>query len=132
MDPPSIHDNFIYAYSVFCQDRRIVLHTEYRDGSAQEFKDVIFSGVAAHYFEDVLSANILFDIEITDARVIVQDWASVFASRKKYAWPDQISYDQPDDLVHALHVRGINGYLIRSSLGLSGWILASEMVITKP
>jgi hypothetical protein len=52
----SIHDNLIYAYSVLCSRRRIVLHTEFRQGGgasgpAAEHTDVVFDGVLAHHFE---------------------------------------------------------------------------------
>jgi hypothetical protein len=59
----SVHDNNVYAFAVLCEQRRIVLHTEYRDGGAEEYTDVVFDGVVAHHFEDVLEGNILFGVE---------------------------------------------------------------------
>jgi hypothetical protein len=62
----SVHDNVVYAYAVLGEQRRLILHTEFRDGDAGEFTDVIFSSVIAHHFECVLSSNILFGIDEVD------------------------------------------------------------------
>lgn len=126
MSERSIHDNNIYAYSVHCEQQRIVLHTEYRDGGAEEYTDVIFSGVLAHNLECVLPGNILFGIELVDPERIVLQWAELFARLKNYGWP-AIEYGEPKELVSLLKQRGIKGYEIGSSFGLSGWVLASDM-----
>ena len=62
LNEPSVHDNFVYAYSVDCEGRRLVLHTAFRDRPPQEFTDVVFRDVVAHHFEHVLPGNILFDV----------------------------------------------------------------------
>ncbi len=45
----SIHDNIVYAFSVDCEGRRLVLHTAFRDREPQEFTDVNFRDVVAHH-----------------------------------------------------------------------------------
>lgn len=82
MSERSVHDNNVYAYAVLCEHRRIVLHTEYRHGDPEEYTDVVFDGVVAHHFEDVLDGNILFDVGEVDPERIVTEWADLFASRK--------------------------------------------------
>jgi hypothetical protein len=129
MSKRSVHDNNVYAYAVHCARQRIVLHTEYPDGSAEEFTDVIFSGVVAHYFENVLSGNILFDITEVEPARIVQSWAELFAHKKNFGWP-AIEYDDPQELTSILVGLGISGYDIASSYGLSGWVLATEMTMS--
>lgn len=83
----SVHDNIIYAYVVECERRRIVLHTHFRDGSANEYTDVIFSGVVAHHFECVPPGNILFDVTETLPRQIVQTWPALFAAQRNTPGP---------------------------------------------
>jgi len=51
---PSVHDNIVYAFSVDCEGRRLILHTALRDREPQGFTDVIFRDVVAHHFEHVL------------------------------------------------------------------------------
>jgi hypothetical protein len=126
MSEQSIHDNNVYAYAVHCEQRRIVLHTEYRDGRAEEYTDVVFSGVVAHHFESPLSGNILFDITQVEPGHIVQTWSDLFDRQKNHGWP-AIEYDKPQELISILVGMGVRGYEIGSSYGLSGWVLATQM-----
>ena len=126
----SVHDNNVYAYAVLCERRRIVLHTEYRDGSVEEYTDVVFTGVVAHHFERVLEGNILFDIEEVDPEYVVTEWAELFARQKNYGWP-RIEYAEPQDLVAALRQDGVMGYEIGSSYGLCGWVLATKLDVVR-
>lgn len=125
----SVHDSTVYAYSVLCEQRRIILHTEYRHGEAEEYTDVIFLGVVAHHFESVLAGNILFGIEQVEVDRIVQEWAGLFAAEKNYGWPDLIRYADPAELISVLRQRRILGWEVSSSLGLSGWVMAEKMDI---
>ena len=123
----SIHDNNVYAFTVACEQRRLVLHTEFRDAGSEEYTDVIFSGVVAHEFHDVLAGNILFGIDEVDVRQVVQERAELFAERKPFAWPDGIEYRDAEQLMAFLHERGVKGFEVSSSLGLGGFVLATGM-----
>ncbi|HEY2584138.1 MAG TPA: hypothetical protein VGI81_00065 [Tepidisphaeraceae bacterium] len=123
----SVHDNVVYSYIVECEDRRIVLHTQFRDGAADEYTDVVFTGVVAHHFECVLPGNILFDVTETSPRAIIQTWSALFAAQKNYGWPNMIHYRDVDDLIGILDSGGVRGFEIGSSLGLGGWVLATAM-----
>lgn len=125
MPERSIHDNIIYAYSVLCEQRRLVLHTEYRSESVKEYTDVVFKGVVAHYFETVVQRNILFDVSEVSPEKIVREWADLFARQKAYRWPE-IEYSDPQQLIAILRSRSIKAFEVGSSYGLSGWVLASS------
>ena len=127
----SIHDNFVYSFIIACEERLIVLHTEFRDSGAGEFTDVVFSGVVAHQFQDVLASNILFGIEAVEVDQVVRSWADLFADRKRYAWPNQIKYRDPEHLVSLLHERGLKAFEISSSFGLSGFVFATAMELRR-
>src|SRR5262245_26150291 len=123
---PSVHDNFVYAYTVDCEGRRLVLHTAFRDHEPQEFTDVIFREVIAHHFEHVLSGNILFDVELYDVAALVRENEQLLADSWRYGWPP-VEYDGDlDALVEALRAASVQAHLVRSSYGLSGWILAGS------
>lgn len=130
MSERSVHDNNVYAYIVQCEGRQIVLHTEYRDGGAEEFTDVIFTGVVAHHFECVLHGNILFGITEVEPGDIVPQSAELFARQKSYGWP-AIEYGEPQELVSALKSQGVRGFEIASSYGLKGWVLAGAMEVAE-
>jgi hypothetical protein len=122
----SVHDNHIYAFTVHCEERRLVLHTAYRDREPHEFTDVVFRDVVAHLLEHVLPGNILFGIEERDVESLVQDEADLFAESWRWGWPP-VEYDgNLETLVAALRQRLVRAYLISSSYGLSGWVLAGS------
>jgi len=124
-----LHDNNIYSYVVLCDRRQIVLHTEFKEVTPAVYADVIFSGVVAHNFEDVLAGNIVFQIDEVDVEAIVKEWSDLFAQRKNYGWPDDIVYSDPSNLVAILKQRGIKAFEISSSYGLFGWVFAERMEV---
>ncbi|HEV2295506.1 MAG TPA: hypothetical protein VGR35_16775 [Tepidisphaeraceae bacterium] len=123
---PSVHDNFVYAYTVNCEGRRVTLHTEYRDLQPQEFTDVIFSDVVAHSFEHVLRANILFDVEEDDVESLIQGNAAVFEKSWRWGWPPIEYGGDLALLIKTLRSQSVRAFTIGSSYGLSGWVLAGS------
>src|SRR4051812_7594662 len=112
---PSVHDNFIYAYSVDCEGRRLVLHTAFRDREPQEWTDIVFRDVVAHHFEHVLPANILFDVEEADVATLVKENAQLFADSWRYGWPPLEYRGNLDALVELLGASSVRAYTIGSS-----------------
>jgi hypothetical protein len=123
---PSVHDNFVYAYSVDCEGRRLVLHTAFRDREPHEFTDVIFRDVVAHLFEHALPGNILFDVEEVDVAAVVRENERLLADSWRYGWPPVEYRGNLDALIEALKVSAVRAYAIGSSYGLSGWVLAGS------
>lgn len=124
----SVHDNSIYGYYVNCVDRRLTLHTEFRGNDPDEFTDVEFSGVEAHYFEHVLKGNILFDVTEIDVARIVDGFSELFEQSWKWSWPS-IDYDgNLTVLKQRLVELQVCGFEIQSSLGMSGWVLARSCI----
>ena len=123
---PSVHDNFVYAYAVDCERRRVVLHTAYRDGGANEYTDVLFHDVLAHRFDHVLPGNILFDVDEIDPGALVRDEAATFADSWRHGWPPVEYRGDLSALARALCEAGVRAYVIHSSYGLTGWVLAGR------
>ncbi len=68
--------------------------------------------------------NILFDVEEVDPASVVDSESELLLQSWKYNWPG-IKYDGDLTLLKAtLHEEQIKGFEIRSSLGLTGWVLA--------
>jgi len=126
----SVHDNLVYGFTVDCERKRIVLYTEFRDGEAEEYTDVIFGGALAHHFQDVLASNILFGIEEVDVEKAVQEWKQRFVEGRPYGWPEGVEYREIGELVTALRERGLKSFYISSSYGMGGFVLAREMRIS--
>jgi hypothetical protein len=123
----SVHDNYLVSYEILSEQRRIVLRTECRDGrEVPEVTSVIFTGVEGYHFEQDCFQNILFDVEKVGVERILEDRAAeIDAAKRHVTWP------WIEDLSKArewLNGRGIRGFLIESSVGLCGWVLARDAV----
>ena len=122
----SVHDNYVYAYTVDCEGHRVTLHTEYRDREPHMFTDVVFRQVVAHFLEHSLPQNILFDVEEGDLEMFLKDNADLFATSWKWAWPPIEFGGDPIRLLHVLRTSATRVFFISSSLGLSGWVLSAS------
>jgi hypothetical protein len=129
---PAVHDNFVYALEVHLERRLLVLHTEYRDGPAeQEFTDVRFVGVVAHHFEHVAGPSILLDIEQVAAAWVVERWRELFERGKNYGWPS-VQHSDVGGLGEELTRQRVHGYLVMGSCGLDGFVLAAGLEYRHP
>lgn len=124
----SVHDNLILSYTVEQEPRRNTLRTVYEDSETNEYTDIIFSGVVAYHFEGDTFGTILFDIIETDLSRLYDDYESLFRLRKNYGWP-VLDYGSPQELLERFQRRGVKAFLIRPSLGMDGFVLATEMKI---
>jgi hypothetical protein len=124
-DEISIHDNRVYAYNVDCDNRTLTLHTVYPHREPREWTDVIFQSVVAHHFDHVLQSNILYDITEMDVEALVKEQSNLFGDSWRFAWPFVEYKGDLGALAQTLKKNFVKAYSIDSSLGLSGWVLAS-------
>jgi hypothetical protein len=124
----SVHDNFILGYEVRCETREIVLHTEFRDRPPLEKTDVVFRGVEAYIFEGDNFQNIILDIEEVPVDQILSKNAELFKLGRESGWPGAWN-KSPDTLKSHLDKKALKGFLIYSSFGMTGWVIAAEMQI---
>ena len=122
----SIHDNSVLSYTVDYQERRIIFRTVYTDQEPQEHTNIIFTEVIAHHFDHDSAGTILFDVEEATLEQVYSAYQQVFERDKGYGWPN-INYNTQTELVAALKARNIKGFLISSSYGMDGLVLAREM-----
>jgi hypothetical protein len=127
----SIHDNYVVGYEVHCEERRIRLRTEFRDvpsGQPFEKTDVLFQGVEAYYFEGDDFATIIFSVTEISIEELLRDESERFANGRNYCWPGP--WNTSDDAVLAhLRDRGTRTFVLHSSCGMGGWVLAHSMAI---
>ena len=132
----SVHDNVLVSYEVNCEQRSICLHTQFRDrGEPFELTDVLFTGVVAYHFEhDSQIGTVLFDIENVAAIEIYRENADSFRAGMPYGWPGEWAATEDSASVF-FRENGIHGFMVASSCGLSGWVLAtheSRQLCTSP
>jgi hypothetical protein len=126
----SIHDNLIVSYEVQCETRRIVLHTEYHAfDKTTEYTDIVFTGVEGYHFENDAFSNIILNLEeVRVAQILSEYYGQISESYRKAGAPGPWAANL-DGASEFLSKKGIKGYLLSSSIGLSGWVLAREVSI---
>jgi hypothetical protein len=125
----SVHDNLLVSYEVQCESRTITLHTEYRvDGKPTEFTNVVFEGLQAYHFENDAFGNIIFDVnEIPSEQFLSEHGAEISELYRYNGRPDWAA--DPASAPEHLRNQGIKAYILSSSYGMSGWVLAKELSI---
>ena len=121
----SVHDNTLVSYIVDCEKQEITLHTVFFDQEPHEYTEVVFSGVVAYHWEGDTFGTILFDIYERGIASIYSANGDLFLRRKNYGWP--MLYDTKESLLENLQSSGVRGFIINSSIGLEGFVLAQEM-----
>lgn len=123
-----IHDNEIVSYEVDLKNHQIILHTQYKDSGSIKNTDIIFHDVLVHFFQNELSGSIIFDIEKSDITLFLKNNSDLLKKQKNYCWP--MPYRTEEELTEGLLKGQYSYYVISSSYGLNGWILAKSYEIT--
>jgi hypothetical protein len=126
----SIHDNIVIGYEVSCEKREIILHTAFRDRGLDESTDILFCGVEAYYIVGDNMQSILFSIEECAIDKILKDFSSEFETGVKYSWPGIWNESVIACKEHFSREK-CKGWLISSSFGMSGFIIAKGMEIKR-
>ena len=126
----SLHDNFILSYLVDAQLREIELKTAFFDQEPHEYPDVMFSAGAEAYHLSVMISRQSFSIlaRLLWVQIIESNKRPIHVDLEKYGWP--MNYESEAQLVHVMQEKGVKGFLIESSCGLSGWVWAQDMRVT--
>jgi hypothetical protein len=128
---PSVHDNLLVSYEVQCEKQIITLRTEFRlENRPTEFTNVVFAGVLAYRFENDAFGNIIFDVcDIPLERFLAEHGGQISELYRMTGSPGK--WAECIDAASAyLDSHRIQAFVLSSSLGLSGWVLAREMSIT--
>ncbi|HLX85301.1 MAG TPA: hypothetical protein VKR59_15480 [Terriglobales bacterium] len=125
----SVHDNLLVSYEVHCEKRTITLRTEHRaEKKATEFTNVLFEGVHGYHFENDAFGNIIFDVADVSADEFLKENGGGISELRRMtgqpAWAEDLRAAPQYMSEH-----GITAFVLSSSLGLSGWILAKKMSI---
>jgi hypothetical protein len=127
---PSIHDNLLISYEVQCETRTITLRTK-TSGKDEptEFVNVVFIGVQGYRFENDAFGNIIFGLDIVSAeRFLAEYSAEISESYRSSGSPGPWAANPESALAH-LQKQGTHGFILSSSYGLSGWVLAQDVSI---
>jgi hypothetical protein len=131
---PSLHDDFLVSYEVNCETRQIKLRAK-RDpripagNEDRTNRTIVFNGVEGYQFENDNFGNIIFSLEAVPIERILAAYGSRIAESYRMAGaPDSWAADLAS-APQVLAAKGTQGFILSSSYGLSGWILAKEALV---
>jgi hypothetical protein len=124
----SVHDNLLVSYEVQCDARTILLRTEHRaKNEPTEFVNVMFKGVEGYRFENDAFGNIVFDIETVALDQFLKEHSQEIPESYRMAGAPGRWAANLETASGCLLEQGIRAFILSSSLGLSGWVLAREI-----
>jgi len=131
---PSLHDDFLVSYEVNCEARQIKLHAK-RDprlpvvNEEQTSRTIVFNGIEGYQFENDAFGNIIFSLEEVPVEQLLTKYSSQIAESYRLAGAPGSWAADLASATGALTAKGIRGFILSSSYGLSGWVLAKEALV---
>jgi hypothetical protein len=124
----SVHDNLLISYEVQCDARLITLRTEFRTKNGPtEFTNIIFKGVQGYNFENDAFGSIILGLEAIPIEQFLTEYGAEISESYRMAGSPGPWAKNLETASEYLQKQGIQGFILTSSYGLSGWILAREM-----
>ena len=126
----SVHDNLLISYEVQCEARTIILRTEYRvENEPTDFTNVIFKDVQGYHFENDAFGNIIFGFKTVPVEEFLAEYGPKISESYRTAGSPGPWAASLGTAPEYLRERGIQAFILSSSYGLDGWVLAREMSV---
>lgn len=125
----SLHDYYIEKYEVLSSKKEIVFHAKFEDSKPYKNSVAKFVGVVGHHFEHTLSCNIILSLEETENHnIFYQNSENELKRYSKYGLP--INTESSAKFIECLKTENLKIFEIYSSYGLSGWVMASDCIVS--
>jgi len=123
---PSFHDDYVVGYEVDCEGRQIKLHFKSASSVANQagVSTVVFTGVEGYNLENDAFGNIILDLETVTTAAFVSQHRDELAESFRIAGAPGTWASDLDAAPRVLSERGLQAFVLSSSYGLSGWVLA--------
>jgi len=125
-----VHDNIIKGYDVDFENETLVIKTEYnitRPKVVHEETDIVFRGYLTHTFYLPMKNSVIFDTYELSIGQFLKNEREVLMLGKNSCWP--IHYENIEELSCFLHNNSYMVFIVGSSYGLNGWVIAKSMEI---
>ena len=122
-----IHDATVWEYHVDFKAHSLNMTVGWSNGSGVK---VCFSGLLAHHFENVIEANILFDIEEVSSSYFLQKREAFLTEKLRFGFPINKNNCRTVEQL-AGYLEGYRIFQIDSSLGLIGFVIAKDIQINE-
>ena len=118
-----LHDNRILCYCADFASHTLHIDTQNEDG---EKVSICFSGLFAHWFENMIRDNILFGMDEISVDGFFELYKELLDRTISYGFPACCSLQELNERMKQEKIRV---FVIDASLGLCGFILAQEVEI---
>lgn len=130
---PSLHDNLLVSYAVDCEGRTIKLRARRPRWPNQYDRDrfVVFTGVEGYHFQNDAFGNIVLSLkQLPVDKLLSQFGHEIRESYRQAGAPGPWAADL-DAADAALNAKQVQAFVLSSSYGLSGWLLAKDASIER-
>ena len=121
----NLHDNKVLNYCVDFKLQTLHMDTQTEAG---KIVSIHFAGLLAHWFENVIQDNILFDMDEITLEGFFQQYKNLLDKSIPYGFPTCCS---TEELREKMAQEKIRVFVIDSSLGLCGFVLAQEAELSE-
>ena len=122
----NLHDNRVLRYCADFEAHPLHMDTQTEAG---ENVSVRFTGLLAHRFEDVIQDNILFGMDEITVDGFFEQYKDLLDRTLPYGFPACCGIEELRERMEREHIRV---FVIDSSLGLCGLVLAQEVELQCP
>lgn len=116
-----LHDNRVLRYCADFEAHTLHMDTQTEAG---EKVSVHFTGLLAHWFENVIQDNILFGMDEITVDGFFEQYKDLLGGTISYGFPACCSIEELRERMDREHIRV---FIIDSCLGLCGFVLAQEV-----
>lgn len=119
----SLHDYEILNYNVNFKNSLLTIDvTNDKSNKKIEFVDTI-----AHQFSDEIPYSIILDLEELDMKYFFSRNNDLLEEKKNSGWP--LMYSSVEELEVMIDESNIRYYVLYSSYGMTGWVLAKKVQV---
>ncbi|QTD42086.1 hypothetical protein [Sporosarcina sp. Te-1] len=120
----SIHDGLVIGYKMDFIENELEMQIL---TVQKEVVIVRFNNYLAHEFSHVMKESIVFDIEEQETEKFIKENQTDFERHQGFNWP--LPYNNVEELTQLLFQNEYKCYIIFSSSGLSGYVIAKSIAI---
>lgn len=121
-----MHDNEVISYEINLKEQTINIKTQTPN---EKEECLCFTDVFAYHFENQLLGSTILDLFEEPIEKFIGDNENLLIEGRKHAWP--MHYKEISQLDAKLNKDNLKYYIIASSYGFRGWVLAKNLTIEK-
>lgn len=119
----SLHDYEILNYNINFKNSLLTIDVTNDESN----KRIEFVGAIAHQFSDEIPYSIILDLDELDIKYFFSSNKDLLEEKKNSGWP--LMYSSVEELEKMLQESDIRYYVLYSSYGMTGWVLAEQVEI---